>query len=516
MKRLGVNSPLAVLILAVALFGFIAALGGYSVWQGYRDATMRAQGQARDSAQVVAANIRWLVEASRQALRRIDDTLGFRPELMSPAGLGDINQAIGGLPRNADARVFDARGRELLSTAPARGELQIADREYFQRMEAGESFVVSKLLIDRVTGKQSFVIGQRLVREEAFAGAAVIVIPAETVGEIWASLDLGEEAALSIVRDDGWIVARQPSIGESVDTSGSELFRRYRPGESSGSYLTTSVVDGRARIVGFQKVENAPIIVATAVTSDYAFGPFRKRMIRLAAGAVPALLALLLLSWWVMKLLSQDDRRRTELEDTIAQNRLLLREVHHRVKNNLQTIASLVRLHPLPADSKRDLTRRIAAMATVHEQIYKADRFGDVKLGDYLANIAESVRESFGTDTRFELELTPVMVSAERAMVVGLIVSELVSNSIKHAFSGGPGTIFMSLREGDGDMLELVIADNGSGFAAEGDRGALGLRLVRSFVTQVGGDYTLSGDRGMRFEMRFPARVPEAVFPPSE
>lgn len=510
------NTPLAVLLLAGALFGFITILGGFSVWQGYRDASIRAGDRAQESARTVAANFYWLVEASRQALGRIDDTLGFRPELMSPAGIGDINQAIGGLPPNADVRVFDADGKELLTTAPERGELQIADREYFQQLEAGQAFVISKLLVDRVTGKQSFVIGQRLLRQGVFAGAAVIVIPAETISEFWARLDLGGDSALSIVRLDGWVVAREPPIEESIDTSGSELFQRYRSGQDTGNYRTTSVLDGKERIVGYERVANAPILVATALTAESAFAPFRQRMYRLAGGAIPAFVGLLGLSWWVIRLLSRDDRRRVELEDTLAQNRLLLREVHHRVKNNLQTIASLVRLHPLPADSKRDLTRRISAMATVHEQIYKADRFGDVRLGEYLTNIAESVREAFGANIEFQLELAPTMVSAERAMVVGLIVSELVSNSIKHAFPSGIGSISMSLRQVDEDMLELVITDNGAGFALARDREELGLRLVRSFVAQVGGDYTLSGENGMRFEMRFPIHVPEAYFPPSD
>ncbi|MCB1476571.1 MAG: hypothetical protein H6883_11985 [Rhodobiaceae bacterium] len=516
MKRLGVNTPLAVLLLAGALFVFITLLGAYSFWQGYRDASVRAEEQAQDAAQTVAVNVAWLVEASRQALRRIDDTLGFRPELMAKTGLGDVNEAISGLPKDADVRVFDADGRELLSTAPERGELKIDDRDYFRQLEEGADFVVSKLLVDRVTGMRSFVIAHRLVRDGRFVGAAAVVIPNETISEFWRTLDLGNDSAVSLVRDDGWIVTRHPVLDQSMNISNSPLFETYLAENAVGTYRSVSVADNVERIVGYRRVPNAPLIAITAVAADTTFKPFRERMYRLAAGAIPAFIVLLGLSWWVLRLLSLDDRRRAELEDTLAQNRLLLREVHHRVKNNLQTIASLVRLHPLPADSKRDLTRRIAAMATVHEQIYKADRFGDVRLGDYLANIAESVREAFGADIEFQLELAPTMVSAERAMVVGLIVSELVSNSIKHAFSSRAGSIFISLRQVDEEMLELVITDNGPGFALARDREELGLRLVRSFVAQVGGDYSLTGENGMRFEMQFPVQVPETYFPPSD
>ncbi|MGQ2905910.1 MAG: PDC sensor domain-containing protein [Neoaquamicrobium sediminum] len=148
------RTPLAAFGLAAGLFVSVLASSALFVSQGYRDSIRRGEEKAGIAAQIVAVHFQWLIEASRQSLRRIDDTLGYRPELLATAVLGDLDDAIEGLPQNVEVRLFDRNGREILSTAP-RGEINIADRPYFQELRDGAAQVISQLLIDRITGEEA-------------------------------------------------------------------------------------------------------------------------------------------------------------------------------------------------------------------------------------------------------------------------------------------------------------------------------------------------------------------------
>src|SRR5690606_30237785 len=179
LRRIRVRTP--AVVLALVLFTVIFAVAGLFVWQGYRDALVRGEQRAAIAAHTIAAHFQWIIEASRQALRRTDDTLGFRPQIWNHDGTGDISDAVAGLPETVDVRVFDAAGEEVLTTRPQAGELSVGDRPYFQELKSGRRLIVSRLLVDRVTGDASFVVAQRLEREGGFAGIAAIVIPSSLI-----------------------------------------------------------------------------------------------------------------------------------------------------------------------------------------------------------------------------------------------------------------------------------------------------------------------------------------------
>src|SRR5690606_34872622 len=357
LRRIRVRTP--AVGLALVLFIVIFAVAGLFVWQGYRDALVRGEQRAAIAAHTIAAHFQWIIEASRQALRRTDDTLGFRPQIWNHDGTGDISDAVAGLPETVDVRVFDAAGEEVLTTRPQAGELSVGDRPYFQELKSGRRLIVSRLLVDRVTGDASFVVAQRLEREGGFAGIAAIVIPSSLISEFWASLELGTDSTASIIRDDGWLVTRHPPVPDAINVSAGPLLQRYVPKAPEGSFVSTgSVADTITRLVGYYRVPNAPLIAVASVSRATALAEFNSRLRKLAIGALPVLAALVGFAWWVARLLGTDERRRAELESANEQNRLLLREVHHRVKNNLQTVASLIRLQAIPPEVRRDLSNR--------------------------------------------------------------------------------------------------------------------------------------------------------------
>ena len=212
---------------------------------------------------------------------------------------------------------------------------------------------------------------------------------------------------------------------------------------------------------------------------------------------------------------------RTSLRDKEA----LLREVHHRVKNNLQVINSLLRLETSRsqvADTKRvlkDMQGRIMSMALLHETLYRSERFGQVDLGRYLEQLAQQLFRAGSSSglLRLELDLSPVQVGIDQAIPCGLIVNELLTNSLKHAFAEGlGGAVRIGLRQDADGRVELRVMDTGVGLPGdfEARRGAsLGLQLVDDLARQLGGRLEIGPGPGAGFTVAFIAARPHDTGP---
>ena len=194
---------------------------------------------------------------------------------------------------------------------------------------------------------------------------------------------------------------------------------------------------------------------------------------------------------------------------------MLLKEIHHRVKNNLQVVSSLLSLQSNTVDNAqtlellRESQDRIRAMALVHEQLYRSNDFAGIDVKGYLSDLVENLRTSYRTE---RLEVTvdsdALFVSLDTAIPLGLIVSELVTNAFKHGFADrGSGVVHVSARSTGSDECTLVVEDNGTGmppgFAVE-KTSSLGLHLVQILVDQIEGRLSMTNSNGARFAIRFP------------
>ena len=188
------------------------------------------------------------------------------------------------------------------------------------------------------------------------------------------------------------------------------------------------------------------------------------------------------------------------LSETLTAKDVLLREVHHRVKNNLQTISSLLNMQAelLPdfaaRHALRDAQRRVHSMALIHEQMYGDKDMDEVDFGEYAKRLTRDLFDSFGVQAgrvRLRFALDPVSLAMDQMIPCGLILNELVTNSLKYAFPGErAGEILVSLRCGDGRTVTMAVADNGVGLppAIEGKRSeSLGTRIVEILTRQLGG-----------------------------
>jgi two-component sensor histidine kinase len=259
--------------------------------------------------------------------------------------------------------------------------------------------------------------------------------------------------------------------------------------------------------VGYRKVPNAPLLVIASISRDFSMTRLRDQMEQLALFLLPVLMGLGILSVWVIRLLKRDEQMRVSLAAAVERNNLLMREIHHRTKNNLQSVASLIKLQPISDDAKSAMTARIAAMSALHEQAYRSDQFSEVNLREYLLTLIDNIQRTSPDGIGFETKLDDVVIDRDLAQPLGLIVNEAVSNAVKHAFRDRQdGAITISLRLLASDRAELVIGDNGTGFTPTGQETGMGNRLIRAFAQQLGNDYSYARENGTRFAIRFPAK----------
>lgn len=206
-----------------------------------------------------------------------------------------------------------------------------------------------------------------------------------------------------------------------------------------------------------------------------------------------------------------------KLEVANARIETLIKEIHHRVKNNLQVVASLLRLQSGTITDERlqqvfaQSQSRVASMALIHEKLYKGSDLAQVDLGNYIKELfAELVQlNKVRENIRYRTAIDPDLVLDLDTMVpLGLILNELITNSFKHAFRNGrEGFIDLRIHRVEGGRFDLHYADNGAGISPERantDTGTLGRGLIDSLVEQLNGFVTMESDAGgTRYHVRF-------------
>lgn len=217
-----------------------------------------------------------------------------------------------------------------------------------------------------------------------------------------------------------------------------------------------------------------------------------------------------------------DQRRAAEdLAQAVADRDALLREVHHRVKNNLQIVSSLLNLQlgqirqPRLRELVRESCLRVQAIALAHERLYQSESLAAVEAGYYVRGLLASLAASFarpGQQIDVSCEADDVPMPLDMAVRLGLVVNELLTNAYKHAFRGrARGTVAVTLTLRDDDALCLGVADDGRGLPEDIDvrrTDSLGLQLVANLAAQLRGTLAVHRGSGTRFEVRFPLHPP--------
>lgn len=200
----------------------------------------------------------------------------------------------------------------------------------------------------------------------------------------------------------------------------------------------------------------------------------------------------------------------------LQEKEVLLKEIHHRVKNNLQVVASLLGLQARGAADEHmrrmlgESQNRVYTMALLHESLYHSPDLSQIDFRDYIHQLVSHLFQSYGVETgrvQLETKLDRLYLDLDTAVGCGLIINELVSNSLKYAFpADASGTIRIELHDGEDRLARLVVADNGIGLGKIDLATArtLGLRLVRTLVEQLGGTIELQSNGGSEARISFP------------
>jgi len=207
------------------------------------------------------------------------------------------------------------------------------------------------------------------------------------------------------------------------------------------------------------------------------------------------------------------------MQQDLRQKELCIKEIHHRVKNNLHVIANLLDLQAQTIDDPQisalfqDSQNRIYAMSLLHEQLYQShQQLGRIEVASYLKSLVDNLCMGYSLYQRpvhQKLELEPLTLNIETAIPCGLIVNELVTNSLKYAWRHAENVqpeIYISFKKKPAsEQLELIVGDNGSGIDPEQQENAntLGLRLVRLLVRQLEGNLQITSDHGTQFNITF-------------
>ncbi len=210
-------------------------------------------------------------------------------------------------------------------------------------------------------------------------------------------------------------------------------------------------------------------------------------------------------------------RAEEELRTSLREKEVLLKEIHHRVKNNLQVISSLLSLQSEYLKDEamikifKESQNRVKSMALIHEKLYQSANLAEIDFSDYLRELTTQLFRSYGIGAHgvsLNVHASQVLLAVDRAIPCGIIVNELVTNALKYAFPDGMGgRIDIDLHPVSDDRVRMAVRDNGVGFPADVDfetSDSLGLTLVRMLADQVQGEVAMQeAERGAEFIMTF-------------
>jgi PAS domain S-box-containing protein len=375
--------------------------------------------------------------------------------------------------------------------------------EYVQRRRDGSKFwaSTSMSLVDDITGQPAGIIGiDRDISELKQTGEAL-----RDSEERYRAVTETVFTGIAIADQDGMLIYVNTAFSELTGHSKDEL---------EGMSLF-SVTD-EEEFVNHRK---------TSLSEEGSRSTYESIAIRKDGSVLNVLIAVSpistpegLFSGTICAFVDITERKSTEkrIRSSLAEKEVLLKEVHHRVKNNLQVVSSLLylqseQLHEESAKSMlRESQNRVKSMALVHERLYQSEDLARINFADYIRNLGSHLFHSFGTDPRqvkMTLNVEDIHLSIEVAIPCGLIINELISNALKHAFPDeATGEIMVSLHQAEGGELTLSISDDGigvpEGFSIE-NTDSMGLHLVHTLIRQLDAEITIDRTNGTKYQITF-------------
>ncbi|HSK39073.1 MAG TPA: histidine kinase dimerization/phosphoacceptor domain -containing protein [Arenibaculum sp.] len=550
LRRFGSSIAAAGLLIAVLL--------GVAGWLSYARVAGSVEARAETVVMLMAREAERLVASADLLLERTA-VLAGETDLSDPAETEQVHDALRHLQSlSPDAlRLFilgpDGRVRAATTHVPA--EIAATRRDYFNvHVDAGDQgLFLGKPVQALIDGRLIFVASRRVTTSGgAFGGVVSVSFEPQVLADTYQSLAFAQGASFVWARTDRQMLLRVPNaspeelLEKRLTPEFSAMVRRA-PEYGRREYVST--FDGMTRMSWYRRVGRYPLYVEFGLPHDHIVRAWVGAVLPYAAVALAVMLGLAASLAYALRWGYAEERFQRELaeharklgeanahlerrvaertaslmqvlgekEGLLAQKELLLREVNHRVANSLHLVTSLLQIQgsALPDGEARrqfdEAVSRVAAVGRLHEQLHRSERFASVDLASYLESLCADLERSARADSsdwRIAAAGDPVVVSADQAITVGMIVNELVTNAVKHA-RPDPGvtdgwTIDVTLRRSAGGEVWVSIRDRGPGLPVPTRSPGIGMHLLAGLVDQVEGNLTSeSADPGTRFTLHF-------------
>jgi len=554
--RKGVRaSPLLLILVLVSLV---------AIWLGIilgglferRNIQRQAEDDLVRMSQIVAEQTGNLLEEIRIYLGFLDTWIADNPDV-DPRTDPRFIRLVDNMRKNAkipiDLRlVSEDGGLYYIGTeTPTLRLAEVGDREYaeVQTDPATRGFHIAAPVKSRVTGLWGIPISYPLTRHPAGMATIFAAVELHYLNGLYETVRPKPDGSIALMRSDGivlcWAPFDEADMGRDLWATGTW------DKANDGVRITASPFDGVRRIFAFRSVANYPLVVSVAAGENMTFTLWKRAMLvrvvaLLVISSLLVALGLRLMHEWLALSLSSEregalnaelGERMELIRRQLEEKELLVRETNHRVKNHMAQLVSLIELAGPPdaAGVLEDVKARISGYCVLYDKLsYKADASGQLDLADYLGDLFDLVvRLSSGSrNVEHSFSGVRVMASPRACSTMGLILGELVTNSIKYSRTGdAPLRIAVTLGPAGpapaddpgatGDKSRnasipgrqppvnavLVYEDNGEGFDFEKVRSApkdehIGMILIDTMLGQYGGTIGYSGEKGSRFEIR--------------
>lgn len=478
-----------------------------------------------------------------------------------------LAQAIRPYPAYASLVVLDRQGMAVCANDADRRGFDAGQETYFQQAVAAKSRYLSGYVMGAEPPTPMLVLAQPVMAgTDQVKAVLALAIRLDTLGSGEQFLTLPTDGVIYLLDRNGLMLhgATVPAgLGDSGLPSAAEI-AAARSGD--GATFQSSAKDGIARVYAVSALENGSLFMLVGVPkmggSGWIDRDLAAQILLVTAIWISGVLAAwigtrLLVTRWTNRLFittsalgkgnlsaradldgapaeikqlgdtlaemaARLDARQNELKAALEQKELLLREIHHRVKNNLQTVTSLLNLYSRGLQSEpakqslQEVRIRVQALALVHRHLYEKPEHQSLNAKALLGELCQLLQVSSGVSrTRIALsvDVAPVEVGIEQAVPLALLVTELVTNSLKHAFPvNRPGTVTVRLTVAADGVAELIVSDDGIGLSSPSEGGpdifsaqptTLGFSLVRGFASQLRAEIKTLGRPGSSVLVRF-------------
>jgi two-component sensor histidine kinase len=511
------RSPLRLLqIGSLALPAAIIGIWGVISWNTQQ---REAFEQAHGNAELLREYSLRVLETQRNLLYEAD----YLIEDVDVTGIGEralherLQPLTGRLRFTLGVGVISADGEILGSTSfPVSGRAD--HRTYFQTL-SDASAEPDEVFIERVRlAQQEALLVAKRRPGDTFKGVTVAAVDLDAMTEFFARVVDDSDASASLVAANGSVLLRYPVASSTTLAPDAPLMRAAAQGPA-GVYEAPPTFDDVSRVYGFSQLGEFPAFAVFGLSRQGILQSWLEKFLLIAALiSLASLMAFAASTQAIRRVRSEDrqrqmafDRRLLEEAQKSAESRgQLLREAHHRTKNNLQMVLAMIRTKASElgdAPGLRDIEKRLLALAQVHDLLYNANEDSSlIDLGEFLQAICTNpsmVPPESGVEVACDVE--PLDMDVAEAVPVALIAVEVLTNSLKHGFPDGrAGRIEIALKVLEDSVL-VSIGDNGVGLPpAKRRERTSGLRLIEGLTRQLRGRLEVSTDGGTRFDLHLP------------